>query len=68
MRGEEFFRIPVADLAGHSHSECAYIKAADGADAGFFGQNAIPKAVYPFTDAGDRTEAGNDATTLPVFV
>ena len=67
MGEEELFRIPIANLAGHSDSECACIKAGDWNDAGFFGQNAIPKATHPFPDAGDRAETGDDATTLSVF-
>src|SRR5437764_2756504 len=43
------------------------IERADATDAALLPQNAVPECISPFADGGDRTQPGDNCTSLPVF-
>ena len=60
---EEFFRIPIADLAGATHVKGAGIETGDGADAALLGQNSIPKVFATAPDASDGPDPSDDSAS-----
>jgi hypothetical protein len=51
---------PVADFAGAPHLKRLGIETGDATDAGFFGENSVPKFLASASDASDGTDSSND--------
>src|SRR5438552_14822596 len=63
VRREELFRIPIANLAGATHPEHAWIKTCDAVNAALFRQNAVPKRIDSGPDASNRANTGDDRSS-----
>src|SRR2546429_4748192 len=60
VRWKKLFRIPIANLAGTTHSEHTWIKTCDTVNAALFRQNPVPKRIDARADACNGPDTGDD--------
>src|SRR6266404_2900848 len=74
LRRKKLFWIPILNFASAPHLERARVEGFDAADPAFLSENAIPKTIDAFANAGDGTDTGDNrassvhVTTLFVLV
>src|SRR4029077_2087663 len=64
VRRKKLFRIPIANLAGTTHTENTRIESCDARNAALFRKDSIPKIIDAGADACDGTDARDDRTSL----
>jgi hypothetical protein len=60
LRRKKLLGIPIANFTGTSHPKHAGIKTRDAADPAPFRHDSIPKPIETDSDAGNRTDTGDD--------
>src|SRR5205814_8143163 len=64
MRRKMFFRDPLENLPGAVRVELRCIEARDGPNPTFFRAQSAPEIFAADSDAGDRSDAGDDGATF----
>src|SRR2546421_6771714 len=60
MRRKKLFRIPIANLAGTTHTENTRIESCDARNAALFRKDSVPKIIDAGADACDGADARDD--------
>src|SRR5256886_12262724 len=60
VRRKKLFRIPIANLAGTTHTENTRIESCDARNAALFRKDSVPKIIDAGADACDGTDARDD--------
>src|SRR5437588_10589190 len=64
VRRKKLFRIPIANLAGTTHTENTRIEACNAGDTASFCRDSVPKILDAGADACDGTNTSDDGASL----